>query len=538
MFKRLLAYCIIGLFIVAIIFQLNSYISFISITKTTLTPSLQNERYQRDYTTLVTYVTTLMTGSLVILFTHWFQQYNFRRRKLLGHPSKRVTISLIQCWLRYEWRTLSCSWCLLDVFKMISLMAINGLILYKDMDKVIEHIDNDRNMYLQTLSNRSAQLAITNIAMSVALSAKLSLIQRYFFGIDQTIQWHVWFGRLGFLQVLYHATYQLQFNYERQGDIFATLTTNVRHITGTLMLTAMIVLMFGSHPIIRLLCYRLFRWTHITSFFVLILFGCLHHWSFYIFYVTVLVFWVTDQIDRSFITESCKIESLPGEIVKLTCQVPYQCEQLIPGQFAFISFGSTSWIKAWFHSHPFSICRMDGDHFVFYIKSIGNETSQLYQIEQEMIQARISRPLGRGFEFGDYETIVLVAEGMGITPWISVLNYIQNHTTKMRRVHVIWSIRNIDTFYAFEKEFKQDFIDIELKIQLFITGLIDPEEDYHIPNNIQLEHRPNYQEILLKIQQENKSIVMGICTHEETMAKVKNIGLFYSWDIKTERFEL
>ncbi|KAG2197222.1 hypothetical protein INT47_003597 [Mucor saturninus] len=406
------------------------------------------------------------------------------------------------------------------------------------MDKVVEHVENDRNMYLQTLANRTAQLAITNIAASVALSAKLSIIQRYFYGPQQTLHWHVWFGRLGLLQALYHATYQLQFNYERQGSVIGTVTTNIRHITGTLMLTAMMVLLFGSHPVVRLLSYRLFRWTHISSFFVLVVFGCLHHWSFYLFYVTVLVFWVTDQIDRSYSTKSCKVESLPGEIVKLTCHVPYHCDQILPGQFIFISFGSTSWIKAWFHSHPFSICRMDGDRFVFYVKAIGNDTRYLYQLEGDTIQARISRPLGRGFEFEDYESVVLVAEGMGITPWISVLDHLQHATARTRRVHVIWSVRSIDTFYAFEKEFKE-MSDIELRMQLYITGLIDPEEDVHVPDHIQVGHRPQYQEILTEIQQEDKhNIAMGICTHEESMVKVKNIGLFYSWEVKTERFEL
>lgn len=533
MYKRLAAYCVIGLFMAAIVFQLNTYLSFISVTKAA---PLQHERYQRDYTTLVTYVMTLMAGSSVLLFTCWFQQYNTQKYKLLGYSSKAANISRMQRWLRYEWRTFSCSWCLLDLVKVTSLCVLNGWILYRDMDTVIEHVDNDRNMYLQTLANRSAQLAITNIAMSVALSARLSIVQRHFFGSQQTLRWHAWFGRFGILQVLYHATYQIQFNYKRQGDVIAALTTNIRHITGTLMLTAMMILMFGSHPVVRLLSYRLFRWIHISSFLVLVIFGFFHHWSFYLFYVTVLVFWVTDQIDRSFVTESCKVESLPGEIVKLTCQVPYHCEHIVPGQFAFISFRSTSWIKAWFHSHPFSICRMEGDRFVFYIKSIGNDTRHLYQPEGDSwIQARISRPLGRGFEFGDYETVVLVAEGMGITPWISVLNHVQN--TRTKRVHIIWSVRNIDTFYAFEEELKE-LVDIELRIQLFVTGSIDPEEDYHVPGNIQLGHRPNYQEILTSIQQEGKSTVLGICAHEESLVKVKNIGLFYSWDIKTERFEL
>ncbi|KAI9363254.1 hypothetical protein BD770DRAFT_215119 [Pilaira anomala] len=562
MMKRLAAYCIIGSLISAILFQLYSYLSLSPIS---IQPA---ERYQRDYSTLVVYVTILVLGTSLLLFSSWLQQYQYNKRKLLGVVTRSPTIPRWQRWLLSEWRLFGSTWSLSNVGKVAGLFLLNAIILYKDMENVVETADSSRNMYLQTLANRAAQLAVTNIAMSVVLSAKLSILQRYFFGMHTTLQWHKWFGRLGFLQVMYHGTYQIQFNYERQGgDIFATLTTNARHITGTLMLSAMFMLVLGSHPIVRLLSYRLFRWTHLSAFFMLVLVGCLHHWSFYLFYGAVLVFWVMDQIDRSFIAESCTVEALPGDIVRLKCQAPYQCGLLIPGQFAFISFGSTSWLKAWFHSHPFSICRMDpevdfdesslignfgkGGSFTFYIKSIGNETSTLYQLGQQhkKIHARISRPMGRpyitnaGTEFGDYDTIVLVAEGMGITPWLSVLHYVKEreHAIKTKSVYLIWSVRNIDTFYAFEHEFSQFiFTDVKLEIQLFVTGLSDPDEDYSVPSSIKLDiqNRPDYEEIMLKIQQERKEAVLGICTHEETMVRVNNIGLTYSWNMKKERFEL
>jgi hypothetical protein len=368
MYKRLVAYCIIGLFITAILLQLGSYFSITSTTTTTSTPAslpptlLQHDRYQRDYTTLVTYVLTLTSCSMILVFNSWFAQYKYEKSKLIGVLSVlNPPHSSFQKWLRYERRWFSCiTWSFLDLFKIAGLTGLNVLILFRDLNQDDVAFLEDRNMYLQTLANRSAQLAVTNIAFTVLLSAKLSIIQRSFCCIHQTLNCHTWFGRLGFLQVLYHGIYQFQYNYEREGgNIFATVTTNVRYVTGFSMLTALTVLILGSHPTVRYISYHLFRWTHMCAFIVLILFGCLHHWSFYIFYATVLVFWVMDQIDRSFITESVTVESLPGDIVKMTCQVPFHSGSLIPGQFAFISFGSTSWIKAWFHSHPFSICRFD-----------------------------------------------------------------------------------------------------------------------------------------------------------------------------------
>lgn len=166
-------------------------------------------------------------------------------------------------------------------------------------------------------------------------------------------------------------------------------------------------------------------------------------------------------------------------------------------------------------------------------------------MEGREIDARISRPLGRpyitnaGSEFGDYESVVLIAEGVGITPWISVLNYIEekHHAIKTKSVDLIWSIHTIDTFYAFEQEFEKLSPEMEIRIQVFVTGsgMEAVESD-----NVQFTfmQRPVYEQVLLHIQQERKDIIMGVCAHEETAIKATNIGLFYSWDIKTERFNL
>lgn len=166
-------------------------------------------------------------------------------------------------------------------------------------------------------------------------------------------------------------------------------------------------------------------------------------------------------------------------------------------------------------------------------------------MEGREIKARMSRPLGRpyitnaGSEFGDYESIVLVAEGVGITPWISVLNYIEEkqHAIKTKSVDLIWSIHTIDTYYAFEKELEKQCPEIDINMKVFITGstteaIESDKVQFH------LMQRPAYKQELLHIQQERKDIVMGICAHEQTTIKAANIGLFYSWDIKTERFEL
>jgi predicted ferric reductase len=106
---------------------------------------------------------------------------------------------------------------------------------------------------------------------------------------------------------------------------------------------------------------------------------------------------------------------------------------------------------------------MDSQFFTFYIKATGNRTRPLYDIAQsrtKIIEARISKPLGRpyvtssGAEFGDFESVILVAEGMGITPWLSVLQYIKQkqHAIKTKSASLIWSIHSIGNMDILSKK--------------------------------------------------------------------------------------
>ncbi|KAI8371130.1 hypothetical protein BD560DRAFT_434715 [Blakeslea trispora] len=521
MSRRLAAYSIVSIVIVYSFVQFNSYFVFDSVPT-----ELPNDRQ-----TLVVYLLVLF-GALVSQYClTWYQQHQYQKAKLLGHATVPRSSRLIH----YEYRVFETTLSLSKIAKILSLFILNGWI---KTGLPIHSLHEDP---MQVMAHRSAQLALANMAISVGLSAKLSWLH-------QTMAWHAWFGRLACFQVMTHVTWQLQQLYDR------SMVINVRHLSGLSMVSALCLLLFGSHPLVRALSYRLFRVTHLVAFFMLILLGCLHDVSFVLFYAAVTLFWVTDQLNRSFRTESVSVEPLAGDIVRIRCQVPYTYDAVFPGQFAFVSFDS-SWWRAWFHSHPFSIARHStGDEqasFVFYAKVKGKDTRALYDTppDQKMM-ARLSKPLGYPFvtflgdAFGDYETVVLVAEGVGITPWLLLFQYMQEkqHAVKTRQIHLVWSIHTIDTFYAFESEFHEflETIQLDLSIQLYITGPCDPEEQDTIPDfNIEFKHgiRPNYPQLFDTIDN-NTATVLGVCAHPSTMVTTNNAALLYGWSVRKERFEL
>jgi hypothetical protein len=97
----------------------------------------------------------------------------------------------------------------------------------------------------------------------------------------------------------------------------------------------------------------------------------------------------------------------------------------------------------------------------------------------------------------------------------------------------------IDTFYAFEKEFPDSIRQLDTNIEIYITGLSDPEEDYSIPNHLTFikfkAQRPNYDQLL---KDNGNTTALGVCAHEDTVIKTNNIALDLSWFIRKERFQL
>ncbi|KAG2223143.1 hypothetical protein INT45_005699 [Circinella minor] len=203
--------------------------------------------------------------------------------------------------------------------------------------------------------------------------------------------------------------------------------------------------------------------------------------------------------------------------------------------------------------------------FTFYIKANGRHTASLYQIAESgdtscLRHMRISKPLGKpmidvvGHNYGDFEVVVLVAEGIGITPWISVLQQLgrREHHVQTKHIVLIWSIRSIDTLEAFLPQFQSHLTGIDCTIKVFITREETPSapplELEEFTNNIVLQltngERPNHFTLLKEIQRKypTNDIALGICAHDETIQQCGNIARGLSneqsiWSIRCERFE-
>ena len=106
----------------------------------------------------------------------------------------------------------------------------------------------------------------------------------------------------------------------------------------------------------------------------------------------------------------------------------------VPGQFVNISAGTV------FLKRPFGIASTDKEKGIFYIgvKVVGKGTSEISQFEPGLMVDCLG-PLGKGFDFDGFDTVILTGGGTGVFP----INFAYETLTSMgKNVIVCEGFRN------------------------------------------------------------------------------------------------
>jgi len=140
-----------------------------------------------------------------------------------------------------------------------------------------------------------------------------------------------------------------------------------------------------------------------------------------------------------------KIEE-KGDILSLYLSPCENTMQYKPAQFIYISFDNPKIRK---ESHPFSVSSSpDKDYLCISVKGLGDYTSRMSELRTGD-KGEIWGPYGQFYEKFLCQTkkdAVLIAGGIGITPFLSMLQFEVDHPLN-RKIYVYYCINNSDQAY-------------------------------------------------------------------------------------------
>lgn len=273
-------------------------------------------------------------------------------------------------------------------------------------------------------------------------------------------------------------------------------------LTGHLMLVSMFFIYIFSGIYFRIFKYNLFWYSHhlfIVMFTVYPMHGigcfvktdddeCVPYYS-GVITAPVLLIYLVERIVREFRPYKRVIDVVYSSNnvfnIKIDSKISYR-----PGQYVLLKVPDISM----FQWHAFTISSAPGDPYLeVAIKSIGDWTEALQKtLRSDKLLVQVDGAFGSPVDtVYDYDSVILVAAGIGITPYISIMKDIMNRydsgTLRLKHIDVIWINRDIESFEWFNKNLSEIEERLPISILNFHMYLTDTLDDDKI-NLITMEN--------------------------------------------------
>lgn len=311
---------------------------------------------------------------------------------------------------------------------------------------------------------------------------------------------------------------------------------SIQGITGYLLIICFIIIIFTSYKSFRRKFYNIFINTH-TLYLIIIVLTILHgsfcfvktnenkctEANFWKFIIGPLFLFLVERICREYYSTGVKFVSITKYAKDISKLDFYKDNfEFKEGQWVMIncpSISKTEW-------HPFTITSnpIEFGHVQVFIKESGDWTNKVVKLligseSESECKFKISYPYGNKYDIiKRYSVVVLVAGGIGITAFMSVIKSLPcylghgNKYTKLKKVYLYWTCRSDQDFNCFIQELQ--------KIKLELNELFQINFYLTLPNNIRLyppfefnNSRPNFDEIFLDLEQKhpNTNIKILFC---------------------------
>ncbi|XP_074294390.1 ferric reduction oxidase 7, chloroplastic-like [Silene latifolia] len=324
---------------------------------------------------------------------------------------------------------------------------------------------------------------------------------------EHATRYHVWLGHITMVLFTLHGLFYV-IPWAMEGrlikEILEWKDIGVANLAGVISLTAGLLMWVTSLPGVRTWSFELFFYTH-QLYVVFVVFLALHAGDFVFSMAAGGIFlFMLDRFLR-FIQSRKTVDiisatSLPCGTLELVISKPASLRYNALS-FIFLQIRELSWLQ-W---HPFSVSSspMDGkNHMSVLIKVLGKWTNKLkgkisnnrdeerQELSQSQLQslitASVEGPYGHESPYHlTYKHLVLVAGGIGISPFLAILSDIMHRLKEgkpciPRNILIVWAIKKSDelpllTMINAESMDPVLYDCLNLDIQIYVTRQSEPE---------------------------------------------------------------
>ncbi|KAJ0989006.1 hypothetical protein J5N97_007362 [Dioscorea zingiberensis] len=317
----------------------------------------------------------------------------------------------------------------------------------------------------------------------------MALFRTFGIQFEASVRYHIWIGNTLIMFSVLHGSF-IMFIWAIKKNLSEEITkwqrTGRVYLAGAITLAVGLIIWITSLPQIRRKKFLIFYSVH-HLYAIFLLFFLLHAGDghFFLVFSGVLLF-VLDKILRiiqsSRTTDIVSASILPCKAVELTLP-KHPSMKYTPTSMIFLKIPSISK----FEWHPFSItssCNMDYDRLTVLIKCQGQWTDSLYSMVQTMLDDGHAKKLSLAFEgpygpatfpYKRYDSVILIAGGSGITPFLSILQDIASvngsKNTYPMKIQLIYAVKRLADISMLtpisQLLLNQSFRQLQLKI--FVT---------------------------------------------------------------------
>lgn len=298
-------------------------------------------------------------------------------------------------------------------------------------------------------------LGIVFLTLNFVLATRLKFLEEIFGGLDKLYKYHKMSGRIGFTLIWAHPFFQIVKNFTNIEIIklYFFPTGLLDYTLGILALYTFTVLIILT--VVVKLPYHVWKYTHklmivgyiLAAFHIYLIksdvsdFIALRVWILGLITLGIISYIYKEFIYVTFgprFDYTVEKVNIKNPITEIYLRPVLKKMKFVPGQFAFFSFQNSRKVSPEYH--PYSISSNPKDEILrVSAKSLGDHTYTLKNLETG-VKVRVLGPYGKfssNFTHS-YENEVWIAGGIGVTPFLSMLNSINAE----KKIVFIYSCRN------------------------------------------------------------------------------------------------